>query len=320
MTAMALQCELEEDGVTDAPTRRPPTYPTGRRHPKGHHRVDSRPQRAHLQIAADRLREAGTRLNDPAYAESAGQVEAFLLPGAWTALRAESGQGKPRAGDTQTVTVEVPSEAIKQALLKAAPEKDAESLSKVAEEGYQAFLKGRWMPPRKMQAPPGSKNARIVVNLTIDKELRRQVRELLPVRSQEAGYRIYEATIALYWLTEEFGIDLQAEETFVLYVRHPLKGFLEEQVAARGTSLDAEIAAGIREITGGGFVPPRPSWRKYGPFSNDAREKLHVRVPESVGSELEDLASSLSGQLGFRFSPQTLAVEILRHRLGEPEL
>ncbi|MFE6412642.1 hypothetical protein ACFVOR_37545 [Streptomyces sp. NPDC057837] len=261
----------------------------------------SRPLRDELQLAASLLKEAGHR-------EPAAAVETVLAPGGWMQLR--------DAGSASTLTINVPSGA--KETLKAKAAEFEVSLSSVAEDGYRAFLAGEWLPPRKMAASGGG-GKRSVLNLRVSDELRKQVQELIPQASAKAGYKMYESTIALFWLAEEFGVDLGlAAGALRLYMRKAFHEHMDAELARRGTSLLEELEAGVREAEAGSWAASKPSWSAYGPWSKATMSQVTVRFDEDLLGRLEDLAAQFSAELGSPMAPDQVAVAVLRHRLGEP--
>ncbi|WP_330328145.1 hypothetical protein [Streptomyces pseudovenezuelae] len=158
--------------------------------------------RDRLTVAARELREAGK-------AESADAVEAVLTPGGWTLLREQEG----------TYTTNIPL-TIRQSLrnaLEAAAQERVRTLSAVVAQGHQEVVAGTWKPPRpagRALMAPG--DSRVVLNVTVDDRLRKELRARLAPLSAELGYKVTESGIAIGYLREKLGV---TDEVLGSYVK-----------------------------------------------------------------------------------------------------
>jgi hypothetical protein len=154
----------------------------------------TRPWRERLQKAANVLRADG-------HEEEALDVEAVLAPGAWNWLR----ETKSTKGELPPLPLTM-DRRLKDALAKAAEDKGAVP-SAIVVEGFQAFLDGRFVPPRVRQARGRAGYVKTTMTVTVPQDLRDEVSAAIPQVAEEAGYRITLSSIAIEWLMEELGVE-----------------------------------------------------------------------------------------------------------------
>ena len=95
--------------------------------------------------------------------------------------------------------------------LKAAAEQRNVTLTAVVTEGQRKILDGSWTPPEPGKVVRGSYTSddpRVVLNVTVEESLRVELRERIPVLSEELGYRVTEGGSALAYLREYFRTEL----------------------------------------------------------------------------------------------------------------
>lgn len=291
-----------------------PTHPPGRKqsggcNPRGPLHV-ARPIRDRLTLAAQRLREA----NHP---DSAADVEAILVRGGWTLLRDAVPADSPGKSKLSITT----NTAVRDAL-RAAAEELGVLLTDVVEDAYRRVLAGTWLPPkRKPQRTLKGEDrpTRAVMVIDIDASLREQVQKLLPSLSAEAGYTITEGSIALLWMTEELGVDSPGgTDMMKLRVLKTLEQHLIEAADREKVSLQGVLEDGIRSLTDGTWLPPRPVKVSPGGRSMDDATWLPVRVDADLLEQLRAEEPRVSQALDYKMFPGSIAVAILKDRLGEP--
>jgi hypothetical protein len=95
--------------------------------------------------------------------------------------------------------------------LKTAAEKRRKTLTSVVTKGFRDVLAvdGTWTPPEpvKTEKIPAS-DRRVVLNVTIDDQLRKELRDALPRLSEELGYKVTEGGIAMAYLRHYFRNEL----------------------------------------------------------------------------------------------------------------
>jgi hypothetical protein len=265
----------------------------------------------------DRLTLAAQRLEDAGHPDSAADVRAVLVRGGWTLLRdAAPADGPGKSPLTITTNTDM------RDALRAAADELGVLLTDVVEDGYRLVLEGRWLPPQrktkrwlKGERRPG----RAVMTVNIDADLRAQVQERLASLSEEAGYPITEGGIALLWMTEELGVDSPVGvEMLKLRVLKPLEQHLIAESGRQGVALQKVLEDGIRSLAGGEWLPPRPSKAAPGSRSLDDATWLPVRVNADLLEQLRDVEPRVSEALDYKMFPGSIAVAILKDRLGEP--
>ena len=151
----------------------------------------------------DRLKTAAAQLAKDGHTASAEAVEAVLAPGGWTQLRQ----------DEAPFTTNLPLTmrgSLRDALKQAADEQ-LKNLSAVVAEGHQAVLDGSWVPPEPVRAARGQAYAgdkRVVLNVTVDDVLRKQLRDRLASLTAELGYTraLTEGGIAIAYMRFRLGV------------------------------------------------------------------------------------------------------------------
>lgn len=157
----------------------------------------------------DRLTTAVARLREAGHADSADAVDAVLAPGGWTLLREQD------AAFTTNLPLTMRA-SLRDALKKAAEEQNV-TLTAVVTEGHRKVLDGTWTPPETRRvvrrAASVAQDARVVLNVTVEDALRRQLRERLPGLSEELGYakELTEGGIAAAYLRHKLGVPADQE-------------------------------------------------------------------------------------------------------------
>jgi len=270
------------------------------------------PIRERLTLASKRLKEAG-------YPDSAADVEAVLAPGGWTMLRAAAGSSPSQSRGASNLPITT-GQDIKGAL-KAAADEIGVTLSSVAEDGFRALVEGRWTPPGAADRVvlPSSQKAggRTVLNLSIPETLREQVRAMLPTLSDQAGYEVTEPRLALIWTMEELGVEPPAgSQALKFVIRKSLRDHLVAEAERQGLDLQEVLEDGIRALVDGSWEMPRPQRAASRPAETTA--KLTVPVDTGLLARLHELAPEISDRMGYKVYPGTIALAVLKNRLGEP--
>lgn len=147
-----------------------------------------------------RLTTAARQLSEAGHDDSAAALEAVLAPRGWAILRAsveESGQARPSWNLSLFVAP-----ALRDAL-KAAAESTDTSLGTVATAGLQRFVADRFEPP----VPFRSGGKKVNLNMRVDKAVFDRAAERVKAVSEEEGYTLTVAWVALSWLLEEFSLN-----------------------------------------------------------------------------------------------------------------
>jgi hypothetical protein len=93
------------------------------------------------------------------------------------------------------------------ARLKALASENGKKLDQILREGFDRYIAGEWLPPEPVKRSRGVE--KVNLNLRTDAGQRKRLRELKPERSEELGYQVPDAWIALAWLLEEFGLEAE---------------------------------------------------------------------------------------------------------------
>lgn len=256
----------------------------------------------------DRLTAAAARLDEVGDHDSASAVRSVAVPGGWRLLQQSGGAWLEKSTLTLTTTVDV------KHALAAASEDFGVVLSHVAEEGFQKVLDGEWVPPRTGR----SSGTRAVVNVKVTDALRRQVREMLPRLSEEAGYRVTESSIGLWWLCEELGVDRGMGLVSPYVMPAPLADHFAAAAEEMGTSLEQIVDERVRDLLDGSWEMSGPPRAVRGAWDDAPRKKLSLRVDDRVRDALNQVASQLSEKFNKRVYPGSIVRAILTDRLGEP--
>lgn len=169
-----------------------------------------RPMRDKLTVIADFLDQVGQEVGskDPRFAvasEYADDVREVLEPGGWTGLREDVG----------TFTTNVPLTVhvgLRDALKAAARGKN---MSGLVTKGYREVLDGTFVPPVPTRAR-GLPGNRVVLNVTVDDELRKELRDRLPSLRTELGYapKLTESWVAISILRDKLKVTDADVEAF----------------------------------------------------------------------------------------------------------
>ncbi|MET8571814.1 hypothetical protein [Streptomyces sp. NPDC004783] len=282
--------------------------------------------RARLDSAVAKLKEAG------AYDEAAA-VESVTAPRGYLLLKADEQRG---SASTLTLTV---TKVLRKALETAGEEFGA-VFSGLAEEAYRLVRDGKWVPPQPVRAPRGKGGGSAVLNLSIDNELRQQVREMLPELSERLGYKVTESHIALSHICDELGVERPNtgdRESLQMRFPKPLVRHWEQRAAEQGVSLQQVVEERIPSLLDGSFTPRLSSWvtdvasrpktsegkqpwtsasgRRW---SEDERQHLRIPVDKELLAGLRSKADELTEESGVLVYPGTIVRSILTDRLGEP--
>lgn len=268
------------------------------------------PIRERLTLASQRLKEAG-------YPDSAADVEAVLAPGGWTMLRTSAGAS---SASSKSRNLPITTVADIKGALKAAADEIGVTLSSVAEDGFRAVVEGRWAPPAaadRVRVPSVDKaGGRTVLNLAIPEDLREQVRGMLPALSEAAGYKVTEPQLALAWTMEELGVEPVGAQSMKLVIRKSLRDHLLAEADRLGLDLQELVESGIRALADGSWEMPRPVRAASRPAETTA--KLTVPVGSDLLTRLYEMAPEISDRMDYKVYPGTIALAILKNRLGEP--
>lgn len=332
--------------MVNAPTRHPPTFPGGRRPPRGPRPVTGSPRET-LAVSATILRSLGqtqdaeaqrlAQAGDGKAAEAARQlaeqafdgasaVDAVLAPRGYRLLQ----QSEVARQSTSNLPISL-SKTFKDAL-EAAGKEFHVVFSGLAEEAYRKVRDEQWVPPQTKRSSSGSRGARSTLNLSIDDALRREVQAMLPDLSAKAGYTISEASIALSYICDELGIERPGVKgaTDRLNTRVPVSEMqhFSDEAATRGLTLQEITEEGIRSLLAGQWTPQRnvyftdraqaPGWTKPGSGAADGRTRLSVPLDPDLLQKLRDKAADLSQDLGFMVHPGAVVRQILTKALGQP--
>ncbi|MFJ7297576.1 hypothetical protein [Streptomyces collinus] len=133
---------------------------------------------------------------------AAAAVDAVMEPGGWTQLREAEG--------VYTTNLPITTRASVRDALKKAAKAKRKSLTALVTEGHREVLAGTWTPPQSRRVvrrgESAAKDARVVLNVTVEDALRQELRKRLASLSDELGYTVTEGGIALAYLKHKLGI------------------------------------------------------------------------------------------------------------------
>lgn len=304
--------------MRQAPTRRPRNYPDQRRTPRGRRFVTARSPREDLAVGAELLTEYGNLLEQNEQAdkatkafESAAAVRAALEPGGWRALQQKTGYEDKFVNLPVLMGV-----GLRQELEEAGRELRIPSLSSVAADGLRAVAEGRFVPPRVYTGSGEKRN----LNVKVPGDVKEQVAKMLPALSQEAGYRVSLASIVTWWLADELGVNLPAPTAPVrLVIGSRLVKHFQARAGELGVELSQVLEDGIRDLVSGAWVFPAAPRAAKGSRPEDTPTRLNITIDDELRMDLLEIAPRLAQELGRQVYPGTVALAILRDRLGEPK-
>lgn len=250
----------------------------------------------------------------------ASYVDTVLAPRGWVALRDSENLGP-------TMPLSITTTKYLKGVLRAAAAEFDTVLDSLAEEGFRAVLETDWLPSKvvsKRSAPSGEDDSRTVLQVQVDSELKQRVEAKLPELTARAGYRVTVSSVALSWIADELGVRRPGENAQPLMLQSiPIAwvSHWERTAAERRVSLQSVLEDGIRALRDGSWQMPRPVRSAKGSgilATNKVRNKT-VRVDAALLDFLDEAAPELSELHGVRIFPGTVAITILKQRLGEPE-
>jgi hypothetical protein len=157
----------------------------------------------------DRLKTASTRLREAGHADSADAVDAVLAPGGWTLLRQQDAPFTTNLPLTMRAS-------LRDQMKKAAEEQNL-TLTAVVTEGHRKTLDGTWTPPESRRIVRAGASVaddpRVVLNVTVDDALRKELRDRLPGLSEELGYKLTEGGIAVAYLRHKLSVPQPKSKT-----------------------------------------------------------------------------------------------------------
>lgn len=257
----------------------------------------------------------------------AADIDAVLAPRGWTMLR----EGTP-AGSTSALSLTI-TKALKEAL-KSAEADFAAPLGALAEEGFRAALDG-WLPPKTLkrrsrtaQEAAAKATERAVLQLQVDDALRKQVEQVLPKLTKTAGYPVTLSSIAISWIADQLGVDRPTADnvgSLGLVMPKPLLEHVLSAAEGRGTTVDKVLEDGARDLMNGTRVPqiserPRSASGTWTAAPAPVeRGRLTVALDEELLEGIRERAAELNEQASRPVHPGTIAIAILKDRLGEPD-
>ncbi|QKW31432.1 hypothetical protein HUT11_35300 (plasmid) [Streptomyces seoulensis] len=264
----------------------------------------------------DRLTTAVGTLKEAGDYDSAAAVESVLAPRGYLLL-------KQTRSSASTLTITITKD-LRQALADAGEEFGV-VFSALAEEAYRKVRDEEWVPSGPVRGPGGPK---AVLNVSVDDELRREVRDMLPRLSQEAGFSVSEGNIVLTHICDEVGIERpNTADEDMLYTRVPktLLQHFQTEAARQGLELRQILEDGMRALLDGSWLPERHPYftaekrgKRKGPMSESDRDNLRVRVDKTLLAELRSRQDELSERAGFLVHPGLVMRALLTERLGTP--
>jgi hypothetical protein len=257
----------------------------------------------------------------------AADIDAVLAPRGWTMLR----EGTP-AGSTSALSLTM-TKALKEAF-KSAEADFAAPLGALAEEGFRAALEG-WLPPKTLkrrsrtaQEAAAKATERAVLQLQVDDVLRKQVEKVLPKLTKTAGYPVTLSSIAISWIADQLGVDRPTADnlgSLGLVMPKPLLEHVLSAAEARGTTVDKVLEDGVRDMLNGTRVPQisdRPRTAS-GTWTAAAAPVERGKLTVSLDAELLEAVRERAGELNETaprpVHPGTIAIALLKDRLGEPD-
>ncbi|KKZ72084.1 hypothetical protein XF35_40030 [Streptomyces platensis subsp. clarensis] len=148
--------------------------------------------RARLVVASDKLRPT-----DPLLADALDEV---LAPRGWELLKLKPAT---RSGGNPNLAIPMPRDVREQ--LKALA---SESLTADVNEAFTAFLAGKFVPdaPVRARRNSGATAETVNLNVTPDRDLMQQVKDIAPERTQEYGWTVTPARVAAAYLLQKHNI------------------------------------------------------------------------------------------------------------------
>lgn len=287
----------------------------------------------------ERAARGVAKLKKYGHHDEAAAIEAFLAPRGWVGLR----DTDPSVTAEKSPLSLTMTRALKAALKQA--EADFNSpLETLAENGFRAVLETSWLPPKTLISRSRGelqkaqrelkKQAKTVLQLDVDNELRGQVERKVEELTQRAGYRVTLSSIAISWMCEELGVDRPSAEdrdVLRLKVRREFAAHVAAAASERGTTPLQVLEEGVREVLEGSWEPPLSEWRanvggrprEGGRWKSATGKpveftKLTLPVEQELLEGLRVKAAEMNEKSDMPVHAGTIGAAILRARLGEP--
>lgn len=299
------------------------------------------PARARLTAGSEFLKSvAASDALEPATAERlqefALDVDAMLAPRGWTILR-DSDEAATLAQLSLTIT-----RALREAL-KSAEAEFLAPLGPLADQGLRAALDG-WLPPRTLvrrartaQEAATKATERAVLQIEVNAVLRKQVQDKLEEMTKRAGYRVTLSSIAISWIADQLGVDRPTADNLdklSLVLHQAMRDHVVSAAAARGVTVEQVLEDGVREFLDGSWTPQLSGWnvleerprgvdglwqaKSAEPSVPKDRARLAVHMDEDLLDGLRRRALEMNEESSYPVYPGTIALAILKDRLGEP--
>ena len=218
--------------------------------------------------------------------------------------------------------------AIQEAAVDAAASDDVkvqDLLSRVLEARIPQVLSGELVPREIPREPRGAGVEKVNLNVPVDGVVLQQLRDALPDLGKRLGYR-NQATVAkilFRLLLDEYGLDYQVTQgsslsLVQLYVPPQLGAAIRRKVEASGEELKQLLTEGYTKLLAGSWQPYEiPKAR---PGSEYERDRLSAYVDGALVERVRVRARQLKSELGYRVTPQTIAIDYLVSEFGLEEL
>ncbi|NUQ95845.1 MAG: hypothetical protein HOY79_04550 [Streptomyces sp.] len=316
--------------MANTPTRRPPNYPSGRRMPEGTRPVARKSEvdrtRQHLETAAQ-IVQSHRGIGGPEVAET---LRKLAGPFGHRMLVQDRDSDRVPAGTTN-LAISVPERLRKQIQDAAVDSADSPSakvtdlLSRVLSERIPQVLSGKLTPREIPREPRGSGVKKVNLNVPVDSALLERLRGQLPELGERLGFELKAtaAGIGFRLLLDEYGLEYetsqnQLADTQMLQLYLPPR--LAEEITARldKAEMIQALNEGYAKALAGEWTPyPVPKAARGSEF---ARVRLVTHADSNLVDRVRTMAPQLSEALGFRVTPQSLAIDYLISELGLEDL
>lgn len=274
--------------------------------------------------AREQLAEVPAWLRPEAPAYLAEAVSAVLAPGGWEQLKATD---PSRDEGSKNLPISLPvslrddikaaRKAEEEAALKAG--RKVVSLTAKVNEGFAAYLDGRFTPLARPARKTAQPEARANLNVTASALLQRQVKE--KVQRTVSDPRRGAAWVATEWLMHSYGLGPYAHGARPVLPKGSQRNFqvpsrvrelIRELSAASGDAADDIINEGYQAFLDGAFDPQPVVWAE---ADQADMGLLKVRPNNELFERVQAACKGRPG-LGALYGPSRVAIDYLLDQLG----
>lgn len=246
-------------------------------------------------------------------------IRAVLAPGGWEQLKGTD----PILEGSKNLALNIPVSLRDQIKAAHAADESKMSLTAKVNEGFVAYLEGRFEPLPRPVRRAATQEARVNLNVTASAVLQRQVKDL--VQQTVDDTRKGAAWVAVEWLMFQYGLGVYASPGRPVLAKGAQRNFqmpsrirdmIRELSAASGDRVDDIINEGYQVFLDGSFDPQPVTWPE---ADRDDMGWLKVHPNDELFERVQQACKGRPG-LGALYGPSRVAIDYVLDQLGiDPE-